>query len=718
MREKNIKTKFELEMESFEEAFSGKKDMRIVIYGSGRMTATLLSLQKGYRIVGICDRDETKIGEKVYGVNIVNKEFVETEADLLIINTSESYWNTIYRRIKDWKIPIYYRNGELACFKEIETSDSYWNQTYENTIESLRQSDIVSFDIFDTLIMRKFFYAGDIFQIVENVLCKKLDRMVSFVELRKQAGLLDNPTYEEIYRNFALLSGWSKKEVSLAAKTEFEIERVMVVPRKRMVELFHLISKEKKVYLISDMYYSSEQLQRLLRECGVDIVKEQIIVSSEYKKLKEDGSIWNYYKENIVKNLKAIHLGDNEKGDVFEPRKYNIKSIYVRSAMQMAEKSPLSVAIPQMNDLFSSIAFGHLISRLCNDPFALNKNIGKYEFANLEEAGYCLWGNVIFCFFDWLIEKAQKDGIHKLVFFSREGYLLLPLFNTYLEKRGQRQNEITGIYLDISRRAVLTASIASINDIYEVINIPYSGSTKDFFLDRFNIQIDEPEIEDKLFEDVKREPECLKRILSKYEVDIYKESKRERLKYIEYVNCLGIDDTCAVVDSQLYGSTQFYLNRILNVKIGGYYMCVCKNGNNPYNIENCMEGCFTGLTGTDGKDSNIYKYAPFTESYFTAPHGMFLYIDEKGKKKYAERMKNQTYFNIRNIMNKGIVDFIVDASRFCENFGINPSLVSRKFADGVYGAFLDDGFIPLDDFKESFYYDNGISGNKEVPIWE
>ncbi|HBA68602.1 MAG TPA: hypothetical protein DCZ40_04500 [Lachnospiraceae bacterium] len=127
------KTKFDYETEAFEAAFKDKHRLRIAIYGTGRMTATLLERLKGFCIVGLLDRDRAMLGKEMYGVKVIGREEAEKDADIIVINTSETYWNTIYKRIQDWKIPIYFRNGICAskAFPHVNKNNPYWEKSCE-----------------------------------------------------------------------------------------------------------------------------------------------------------------------------------------------------------------------------------------------------------------------------------------------------------------------------------------------------------------------------------------------------------------------------------------------------------------------------------------------------------------------------------------------------------------------------------------------------------
>lgn len=711
------KTKFDYEIEDFEKAFRDKKDKRIVLYGTGRITATLLDRQKEFNIIGICDRDKDKIGTQIFGVRVVDQEFVEKNADLLIINTSESYWQTIYQRIKKWKIPIYFRNGELAVEHTlVDQNADYWSLSADSLIETIEDYEVVSFDVFDTLLMRKVIAISDVYKLVEKNLDKQFDTQSDYVQYRKKAAAeRDNPTFNEIYDALARITRWDQEKVQAAKEYEWNIEQCLLVPRTQIVNIYNSIRNKKEVYFVSDMYFSSEQIQSLLRLNGIEISLERILVSCELGRTKAEGKLWEYYQSEIVKNRKALHVGDDKTADIKKAEKYGIQGFLIRSSLEMLRHSPIDEVLPYVETLYSSLAIGNICAKICNDPFALNPTKGVINFENLETGGYCIWGNLLYCFFEWLKNKAEEDGLHKLLFFAREGYLLVPLFERYMGNC-DKSADLSAEYLEISRRAAMVAGIEDKKDIYEVVEFPYDGTLRGFFQERFQIQISELEQGEQLFRVVDKN--LLYEMIDKYYENILCEAKREKRNYLQYLEQMDLHIDFAVVDSQLYGSTQYYLSKICKKEITGYYMCACMDESNRFRSFNPMSGCFTGLTGKDGKDSSILRYAPFTESFFTAPNGMFLYVDDDGKKVYSENKNNQKFYDVREAMSEGIGEFIDDMVDISSKFDLHPGAMDARVADFLFETFMNGGFIPNDIMRKSFYYDNAIAGNKEVPLWE
>ena len=165
------------EEKTFRNNFGKFKDKKIVLYGIGRFTATLLPCVTDFKIIGLMDRDNANIGKKIYGVPVLGKEEVREKADLIIINTSSNYWKIIYARIADLGIPVYYLNGQLACMKDDEqtyTENPYWEKTYDKLKNEIDNYEVVSFDIFDTLIMRKIYMPQDLYKIVDMRVKKAL----------------------------------------------------------------------------------------------------------------------------------------------------------------------------------------------------------------------------------------------------------------------------------------------------------------------------------------------------------------------------------------------------------------------------------------------------------------------------------------------------------------------------------------------------------------
>lgn len=161
---------FEKLLQMFTNAFENYADKKIVLYGIGAFSATVIDRLTKFHIVGLMDRDPENIGKVLYGVPILSKEQAERDADLIIINMEASYWQTIYKRIQDIKGDVYYRNGQKAYLDNTLKCDAnleYWRSGKEELLQKINEYSTISFDIFDTLLTRKVYLPADVFSLVE-----------------------------------------------------------------------------------------------------------------------------------------------------------------------------------------------------------------------------------------------------------------------------------------------------------------------------------------------------------------------------------------------------------------------------------------------------------------------------------------------------------------------------------------------------------------------
>ena len=136
----------------------------------------------------------------------------------------------------------------------------------------LLEYDVVSFDIFDTLILRTLNRPTDIFMMVGQKL-----GVLNYTTMRKDMELMlrdkqeaengsREVTFAQIYQAMEKYCG---VDAELGMKTEFETELDFCIANPYMKEVFDLlISYGKKVIIVSDMYFPEEMMKRLLASCA------------------------------------------------------------------------------------------------------------------------------------------------------------------------------------------------------------------------------------------------------------------------------------------------------------------------------------------------------------------------------------------------------------------------------------------------------------------
>ncbi|MFR2469664.1 MAG: hypothetical protein ACLS8Y_00900 [Lachnospira sp.] len=729
------KSKYEIEIEKFRHVFSEIKNKRVAIYGMGRRSATLLPGITDFNIVGVLDRDESNVGKELCGIKVISIKDVSTDADVIIINSDPSNYEIIYKRIaKDVIVPVYYADGRLACLSDKDTSyeqNEYWQSSYQELKDKIDKVEVVSFDIFDTLIMRKIFSPEDVFRLLEEKVRVELKLDCEIANVRAQAASMcgSYATINEIYQYIKQQTNLIDKNIIDIMQLEKDIDIDLCITRRDIADLYeYCLTCGKEVYLISDMYYTLQDIKRILDKCGVKVPDdEHIWISCEKKADKVSGSLWEKYSKLVSKDIRCLHIGDNKTGDAKNPVIYGIDSYYIMSAKDMLMKSSISELASSVNTVSDSICLGLVAAKLFNSPFALCSTNGKVSYDDSEIYGYCVYGPLLEKFLIWLYYNSRKDGIDKLLFFARDGYFLEKDYKVVSEllNDGYEQD---WCYLPISRRLIYMATMENEDDFKRVVAFPYVGTFAEYMKSRFGIIVTEvtSEYNNRQINAVGDSKDILEWI-QPYKDEIIKKAKRERENYLRYLKTDGDMQkglTYGTVDLGYYGTNQYYLQRLTGIKTKGYCFYACLGKDNVYISDISMTGCFQYGDDYTAEKSIVRKKNMYIETFITAPHGMISYIDNQGKMICKPDGKSQEYFDIKEKVNCGAVDFIVNYINIYKAVLAVNSKEHKKLMQDRRESLEDNLFCNVlngicnvsNDILEGFYFDNDFVGGKEIKL--
>lgn len=700
--------KYQIEIDEFTERFAEYREKKMILYGIGRYTATLLDGLEAFHFIGLMDKDPANIGKTMFGLPVMDMETAEKSADMIVINTSETYWDVIYSRIQDIKIPVFYKNGQKAEKKDKNKYENpFKDLSYESLCLEIESAEIVSFDFFDTLFMRSVCNPRDVFRLLEMwIEAETIREKKPVFELMRQRDkakekVRENYSLDELYGQIQQVSGADYDWLKKVKNKELELEKKQLVPRNEMLSLLqHTQEIGKEIYIISDMYLPEVFYRDVLMQYEITIPTGHILLSNELDRMKADGTMWKYYAENIVKGRKALHIGDHQKADIEKPLKYGLKTCLIPSAWDMLQVSSMREAAAHICSDYDTAIIGCILKKLFSNPYALANTDGTIRIQNNYEMGYCVFGPVILTFLLWLLQKSEEDKISKLVFMSRDGYFLKEDFEYLCELRGERRE---CCYLGISRQLAMTAAITSRKELMDYLSMPYSGSVAELFEDRLGIGGVE-EIQGKTLEEY---VEDYRQEIEKYVSDI-------RENYLSYIEQMNLDDTCAIIDLGYYGNNQKYLNKLSHQKMSGYYFNVNLSRQNRNTENQSMTGCFQKEEDFTGENSRILKKMIFLESFLTAPYGMVKAVDKEGNFTCAEKKKNQECFPNKIEMNQGVKQFIYDYWKTFGEFAISPDC---EFIDWYYGYCFSGALEFAEDVKRSFYNDNAMMNRVESMLF-
>ncbi len=202
--------------------------------------------------------------------------------------------------------------------------------------KEIKRYKYVSFDVFDTLIEREYYYPPDVFlKTGECILGKEKskeyqNRRISAEEKARKKRSNGEVTLEDIFCEVAEIYG--ERVSNRLKEKELDIEYECCRPRKQGVKLFnYAVQNRCRVVLISDMYLSGKTISKLLMKCGISGY-EKLFVSCECGCNKVHGELFDWVLNDLMINPRQIlHIGDSIKRDIFGAKTAGIKSCIILS---------------------------------------------------------------------------------------------------------------------------------------------------------------------------------------------------------------------------------------------------------------------------------------------------------------------------------------------------------------------------------------------------
>lgn len=360
----------------------------------------------------------------------------------MLIKAKSKQWRQIYCNIYNNYLGASMENNKTIIKKEtpLQESHSIHNRySQQEFLNILQNYDVISFDMFDTLILRNVNVPQDVFTIMAiemgfndfksaRISAEKIARE----KLQKRQGTREvdiYDIYDVLYERYNIDKKWLFREV--------DIEKSVCIANPYFKTIYdELCRLNKKIIVMTDMYLPKDVLTEILHNCGYEFFDE-IFVSNNLKLCKGDGTLPKYVQDNFVCGQKVIHIGDNYTSDIRQTRTNGFDTRYYPSVHEAAR--PFQDAIE--NDLGSSFYRGIIDNELHNGTW--NKNI-YYEH------GYKVGGILTYGFCQYIEEIAVKKQADLILFCSRDCDIIS---KTYTRFFGKVESE----YVAISRFAMFMA---------------------------------------------------------------------------------------------------------------------------------------------------------------------------------------------------------------------------------------------------------------------
>ena len=664
-----------------------------------------------------------------FKANIKEKDFPEEagQVDGTIAHAFERCLGAIVK-LDGYTVMVY--DEETGSFKYgygNKNFNQYWDKSVQLLENQAYRYDMVSFDIFDTLVMRKVSEPSFIFQIIELKLNKKgID--IPFAKMRYNAekklrkrGEKKDFTLDDIYSEFQKLTNISFEECDKIKKEEVDTELEYIVPRESMVELYHYGRNElhKKTAIISDMYFTTDIIKKILEKCGITEYDE-LLISCEVQARKEDGSMWDYFLEEH-KNQELFHIGDNEKSDIQLPGDRGMDIFHIMSAKDLFDQTNLVRRIKANNlSVTDSAVFGIILNKYFNNPFSQNDNKFSVKADKLYDMGYCIIGPIVSDYLMWVIRDAKKKKINNFLMLAREGYLFNRIFDIIKESCGDVIN-FSSTYFYTSRRAAMVASIKNTDDIKEALNVYYEGSLRDLLKKRFGMEDGEDikaveNIEDA---DIHLPGDAVlvyKKIEGICDL-IIKKSEHERKNYLGYMASAIDEEGNAVLDIGYSGSIQYYLSKITGKKFNGYYFATDNKKLALKIAGNEMQGRYIENDEIQpASKSYIHRYSLLLETILTSPDNQLCYIGDDLKPVFKKEEKSAMDKSAIEEIQLGATEFATDFFGTIGDLFIYSENNKNVYEEIIRMAVEED--VISSEIKEMFRLEDDFCTNKGINVFE
>lgn len=577
---------------------------------------------------------------------------------------------------------------------------------------------VLSLDCFDTLLWRRFAAPRDVFYHLDATKINPSMR-IRGERLAQQLKLVQEGktqvTLHEIYR--ATFPDAAPEEIAELVDAEFAREMEALYAFQPVIDLMRLaIEHKKKIVIVSDIYFTEQQLGKLLEsKLPADVFNaiEKIFCSCEYGKAKFEGLFDSVVSHLSVSPTAILHIGDNLVADLHAPQHLGLHA-------QQLVHYPDAIA-----EIFraQTVSAGFVDQRIRNSRGLIHPFQALFAQKNLEEVasliGYVALGPVMYAFAEFIMSEAARLAASgkkpKILYLLRDAHL------PALVVQGL-QGELSGARVRISRFSAIASSFCSREDIdnYLAENIATSRFReicKQLLLPKALTE----EIIAKVKHSARPQEEFARLIHKNKTLNLIIENAtqyRQRLvRYLEKQVNLQKGDTLMFVDLGYSGTTQNKLTAVfkkeLDVTIHGCYLLAFQTS--LVTATRC--GLLDARYYDDSMLSMLVSQIALIEQLCTSMEKSVVDFEENGDPVYSDFSVNEAQHQFINSIQQECVQFALDAKKYFKQHDLHLSESEmRDVAALSLARFL---FLPTErelNQLQSMNHDVNLGTKEMIPI--
>ncbi len=376
-----------------------------------------------------------------------------------------------------------------------------WDNRLEKLKKAISSPEIryISFDMFDTLVLRPFFHPSDLFRLLnrkyDELTCGQ--SLMSFSDMRVRAERharqiylrshhFEDITIDEIYQTLEADYQVPHTVAMMLQQEEERLEVYFCIPRKKVKEIYEFaLFMGKKPICITDIYLNRETIEAMLAKAGYTQL-DAVIISSEERITKASGHLFEaVLKQFEISPEEILHIGDNWASDIVNARAHKMTAYFTARAAEL-----FSNRIPDVGGKKGRATFEASLAR---NPTG---NYAKYNFSkgylgfrcmlaltanrifdhpylpyekgtdfnrNPYYIGYFALGMHVYGIVRWLLELCEKQGYRTIHFVARDGYIAMKVYEIVSK---YYPNAPRANYFYMSRKSFLPLIISKAEDLY------------------------------------------------------------------------------------------------------------------------------------------------------------------------------------------------------------------------------------------------------------
>lgn len=316
--------------------------------------------------------------------------------------------------LRYYLLPGRRRASQPSLPAEMSESGRCAHESPQALARTLSEYDVISFDVFDTLLLRCCSAPEDVFDLVGMEFSYpdfKHLRMAAEAKARTlhRSGEV---TLAEIW---ALLERQTGIPANRGMASEIEWEKRCCSANPYMLQVVRSLDRQgKTIIAASDMYLDGGTVRELLRSCGYPAF-DRLYVSCECGESKHSGTLYDRIRRELGTDRRYIHMGDNPLADRGRALEHGWDARLYQNVNRAGNPLRTRDMSPIVGSLYRGTVNAHLYSGA-----AVYSRAYEYGFTygGLFTAGYCRF----------IHDYSHTHGIEKLLFLARDGAALLQAY--------------------------------------------------------------------------------------------------------------------------------------------------------------------------------------------------------------------------------------------------------------------------------------------------